>query len=236
MNKGNLYLIPTPLGETGFDTSLPTYNHHILQRIDNFIVEELRTARRFLRKAGYLKDFETVTFYLLNEHTPDDEAAGMLEKALIGQHVGLLSEAGLPCIADPGNIAVRLAHRKGIRVIPLTGPSSIMLALMASGLNGQNFVFHGYLPVKPDERTKALRELEHAATKGNQTQIFIETPYRNLQMLESIVKTCHSSLTLCIAADLTLETEWIRSMPVNEWKRQKPELHKRPAVFLLGNG
>jgi len=235
MIKGNLYLIPTPLGETGFEGVIPAFNLHILQKIDTFIVEELRTARRFLRKAGYLKDFETVTFYLLNEHTPDNEAAGMLEKAMKGQLVGLLSEAGLPCIADPGNIVVRLAHQNGIRVIPLTGPSSIMLALMASGLNGQNFVFHGYLPVKPDERTKALRELEHAASKGNQTQIFIETPYRNLQMLESIVKVCHPSLTLCIAADLTLETEWIRCMPVNEWKRQKPELHKRPAVFLLGN-
>jgi len=236
MTKGNLYLIPTPLGETGFEATLPAYNLQILQKIDTFIVEELRTARRFLRKAGYLKDFETVTFYLLNEHTPDNEASSMLENAISGQHIGLLSEAGLPCIADPGNIAVRHAHQKGIRVIPLTGPSSIMLALMASGLNGQSFAFHGYLPIKPDERTKALRDLEHAISKGNQTQIFIETPYRNLQMLESIVKSCHPSLTLCIAANLTLETEWIRSMPVNEWKRQKPELHKRPAVFLLGNG
>jgi len=235
MTKGNLYLIPTPLGEAGFEAGLPAYNLQILQRIETFIVEELRTARRFLRKAGYAKDFETVTFHLLNEHIPDNEAVGMLENAISGLHIGLLSEAGLPCIADPGNIVVRLAHQKGIRVIPLTGPSSIMLALMASGLNGQNFVFHGYLPVKPEERSKALRELEHAVSKGNQTQIFIETPYRNLQMLESIVKTCHASLTLCIAADLTLETEWIRSMPLNEWKRQKPELHKRPAVFLLGN-
>ncbi len=234
MSKGNLYLIPTPLGDTGFEAGLPAVNHHILQRIDTFIVEELRTARRFLRKAGYAKDFETVTFHLLNEHTPDEEVDLMLAKALTGQHTGLLSEAGLPCVADPGNIAVRIAHRKGIRVIPLTGPSSIMLALMASGLNGQNFVFHGYLPVKPDERSKALRELEHAAAKGNQTQIFIETPYRNIAMLESIVKTCRPSLTLCIAADLTLETEWIRSMPLQEWKKQKPELHKRPAVFLLG--
>lgn len=235
MNKGNLYLIPTPLGETGLETGLPAYNLQVLQQIDTFIVEELRTARRFLRKAGYAKDFENVTFYLLNEHTPDEEAGGMLENALNGKLIGLLSEAGLPCIADPGNIIVRLAHRKGIRVVPLTGPSSIMLALMASGLNGQNFVFHGYLPVKPDERLKSLRDLEHAASKGKQTQIFIETPYRNMAMLESIVKTCHPSLTLCIAADLTLETEWIRSMPVSEWKRQRPELHKRPAVFLLGN-
>jgi 16S rRNA (cytidine1402-2'-O)-methyltransferase len=236
MNKGNLYLIPTPLGDTGFEAGIPLFNLEILLQINTFIVEEFRTARRFLRKAGYTKDFESVNFYLLNEHTPDNEAIPMLEKAIVGENIGLLSEAGLPCIADPGNIVVRLAHRKGIRVIPLTGPSSIMLALMASGMNGQNFVFHGYLPVKPDERTRALRELEQATTKGNQTQIFIETPYRNIAMLESIIKTCHSSLMLCIAADLTLETEWIRSMTAQEWKKEKPDLHKRPAVFLLGAG
>ena len=235
MTKGNLYLIPTPLGDTGFETGLPAFNHTILHEIDTFIVEELRTARRFLRKAGYKRDFESVTFYLLNEHTPDNEATSMLEKAVAGHHVGLLSEAGLPCIADPGNIIVRLAHRKQIRVIPLTGPSSLMLALMASGLNGQNFAFHGYLPVKPDDRIKTIRELEHAVTRGNQTQIFIETPYRNVAMLESILKTCHPSLMLCIAVDLTLETEWIRSMPVHEWKKENQQLHKRPAVFLLGN-
>ena len=236
MKKGNLYLIPTPLGETGFEAGIPAYNLQILKQINTFIVEELRTARRFLRKAGYTNDFEAVNFYLLNEHTPDNEAVTMLENATAGENIGLLSEAGLPCIADPGNIVVRLAHRKGIRVIPLTGPSSIMLALMASGLNGQNFVFHGYLPVKPDERTRAIRELEQAATKGNQTQIFIETPYRNMAMLESILKSCHPSLILCVAADLTLETEWIRSMTVQEWKKEKPELHKRPVVFLLGSG
>ncbi len=235
MAKGNLYLVPTPLGDTGFASKIPPLNLEILQHIDTFIVEELRTARRFLRKAGYMKDFETVTFHVLNEHTPDHEAMEMLEKAGNGQHIGLLSEAGLPCIADPGNIVVRLAHRKGIRVIPLTGPSSIMLALMASGFNGQNFAFHGYLPVKPNERIKALRNLEHIVAGSDQTQIFIETPYRNLAMLESIVKTCHPNLMLCIAADLTLETEWIRSLPIRDWKNQKPDLHKRPAVFLLGN-
>ena len=236
MKKGNLYLIPTPLGETGFEAGIPLYNLQILQQINTFIVEELRTARRFLRKAGYTNDFEAVNFYLLNKHTPENEAVTMLENATAGENIGLLSEAGLPCIADPGNIVVRLAHLKGIGVIPLTGPSSIMLALMASGLNGQNFVFHGYLPIKPDERTRAIRELEQAATKGNQTQIFIETPYRNMAMLESILKSCHPSLILCVAADLTLETEWIRSMTVQEWKKEKPELHKRPAVFLLGSG
>jgi 16S rRNA (cytidine1402-2'-O)-methyltransferase len=234
MTKGNLYLIPTPLGDTGFEAGLPSVNHLIIQSFDTFIVEELRTARRFLRKTGFSKDFESVTFYLLNEHTPDFEVENMLEKAFKGNNIGLLSEAGLPCVADPGNIVVRLAHKKGIRVVPLTGPSSIMLALMASGLNGQNFVFHGYLPVKPEERSKSLRDLELATGKGSQTQIFIETPYRNIQMLESIVKTCHPSLMLCIAVDLTLQTEWIRCMSIQDWKKVKPELHKRPAVFLLG--
>jgi 16S rRNA (cytidine1402-2'-O)-methyltransferase len=236
MDKGNLFLIPTPLGETGFEAGLPAVNLRILQGIDTFIVEELRTARRFLRKAGYHKDFETVTFFILNEHTPDEEVVTMLEKTITGHNTGLLSEAGLPCIADPGHSVVRMAHQKGIKVIPLTGPSSLMLALMASGLNGQNFIFHGYLPVKPNERLKALRELENAAAKCNQTQIFIETPYRNLQMLESIVSTCHPSMTLCIAVDLTLTTEWIKSMTIKEWKKQKPDIQKRPAVFLLGNG
>lgn len=234
MSKGNLYLIPTPLGDSGFDVTLPDFNHTILQNIDTFVVEELRTARRFLRKAGYNKDFETVTFHLLNEQTHDFEAENMLESLISGKHVGLLSEAGLPCIADPGNIVVQLAHRKGIRVIPLTGPSSLLLALMASGLNGQNFTFHGYLPVKPDERSKALRDLEREITRKNQTQIFIETPYRNIQMFESIVKNCSSSLMLCIAVDLTLDTEWIRCLSIQEWKKQSPGIHKKPAVFLLG--
>lgn len=236
MSRGILYLIPTPLGETGFNTGMPVHNLEILKGLNTFIVEELRTARRFLRKAGYTNDFENVTFHLLNEHTPDTEAESMLDIAINGQNIGLLSEAGLPCIADPGNIVVRLAHRKGIRVVPLTGPSSIMLALMASGLNGQNFSFRGYLPVKPDERTRALRELEKAVSQNNQTQIFIETPYRNQAMLDSITKICHPSLMLCIAADLTLETEWIKSMTILQWKKQYPTLHKRPAVFLLGGG
>ncbi len=236
MTKGNLYLIPTPLGETGFDAAIPAYNLQILQQITTFIVEELRTARRFLRKAGYTKDFEEVTFHLLNEHTSESEVGTMLDAAHQGFHVGLLSEAGLPCVADPGHIAVRLAHRKGVRVVPLTGPSSIMLALMASGFNGQNFVFHGYLPVKPDERHRKLHELELFVSKLNQTQIFIETPYRNQAMFESILKTCSPSLMLCMAVDLTLDTEWIRTLPLHEWKKQNPALHKRPAVFLLGNG
>lgn len=234
MNKGNLYLIPTPLGDTGFNSALPAFNHAIIQNIETFIVEELRTARRFLRKAGYTKDFENVTFHLLNEQTPDIEAANMLDNVLSGKNVGLLSEAGLPCIADPGNIVVQLAHKKGIRVIPLTGPSSILLALMASGLNGQNFTFHGYLPVKPDERTKVLRDLEREIGKKGQTQIFIETPYRNQQMLDGIIKACSPSVMLCIAVDLTLDSEWIRCLTLQQWKKQSTDIHKKPAVFLLG--
>jgi 16S rRNA (cytidine1402-2'-O)-methyltransferase len=235
MTKGTLFLIPTPLGDTGHADVLPETNARILETLGVFIVEELRTARRFLRKAGYARDFETVTFHLLNEHTPDEEAEVMLKEIMSGQNAGLLSEAGLPCIADPGNIVVRLAHWKGIKVVPLTGPSSLMLALMASGLNGQNFVFHGYLPVKPDERARKLKELEAAALRFNQTQIFIETPYRNMAMLETISGSCHPSLMLCIATDVTLPTEEIHTLPVREWKNKSPQLHKRPAVFLLGS-
>jgi len=234
MKPGNLYLIPTPLGETGFDAGMPAYNLNIIRHISIFIVEELRTARRFLRKAGYHNDFEDITFHLLNEHTLDSEVDIMLAGTMEGNHTGLLSEAGLPCVADPGNIIVRLAHRKGIRVIPLSGPSSIMLSLMASGFNGQNFAFHGYLPVKPPERAKKLKDLENNVLQNSQTQLFIETPYRNQAMIESITKTCKPSLMLCIAVDLTLETEWISVKPVGEWKKQTPQINKRPAVFLLG--
>lgn len=231
---GNLYLIPAPLGDTGLDTTLIDFNQSIIFQIDTFIVEELRTARRFLRKAGYTRNFETVTFHLLNEHTDPGEAQQMLQEARSGKNVGLISEAGLPCIADPGNIVVMHAHSLGIRVVPLVGASSVLLALVASGLNGQNFVFHGYLPVKPDERMKKLREIETDAFRKNQTQIFIETPYRNMAIFESIIKICRPSLMLSIAADLTLESEWIRTMPVSAWQNQKPPIHKRPVVFVLG--
>lgn len=233
-NKGNIYLIPTPLGENPTFTLQQDYNFHIIEKLEVFIVEELRTARRFLRKVGYKNDFDSVTFYVLNEHTPETETMAMISAAKEGKNIGLLSEAGLPCVADPGHIIVRLAHQAGIRVIPLIGASSIMLALMASGFNGQNFAFNGYLPVKPDERIQSIKKIEQILKSTGQTQIFIETPYRNQSLFQSLIQTCSNSTGMCIAADITLETEFIRSKNIGEWKNHNPEINKRPAVFLLG--
>ncbi len=233
-HKGNIYLIPTPLGETPVNTGMNDLNIHIIQKLDVFIVEEIRTARRYLRAAGYTRDFESVTIYILNEHTPETDTSIMLSAAHDGKNIGLLSEAGLPCVADPGHLIVKLAHQSGIRVIPLIGPSSIMLALMASGFNGQNFAFHGYLPVKPPDRQQAIKKLEQIIKSTGQTQIFIETPYRNISLFQSLTQYCSQSTGLCVAADLTLETEFIRTKSINDWKKQTPEINKRPAVFLLG--
>jgi 16S rRNA (cytidine1402-2'-O)-methyltransferase len=234
MKTGNLYLIPTPLGEPAGRDVLPAANHAILNSIDIYIVEEIRTARRFLKHSGIIKPIDSLTFLEINEHTRPEETGSYLEGALMGKNIGLLSEAGLPCVADPGNSIVKLAHRQGIQVIPLVGPSSLLLALMASGLNGQQFIFHGYLPVKPNERINSLRSLEKDIFSHHRTQIFIETPYRNMALIESITKACHSEILLCIAADLTLESEFISTRPVRMWKQDVPDLHKHPAVFLLG--
>ncbi len=233
--KGFLLLIPTPLGDTNIGACLPANCSDRILPLRVFIVEEIRTARRFLRKIGYQIPFDTVTFLELNEHTPQQEITSYLDAALQGENIGLLSEAGLPCVADPGNKAVALAHQMGITVKPLVGPSSLMLALMASGLNGQNFTFHGYLPVKPPERAKALKALEFNAQTKRQTQIFIETPYRNQALLETILSTCQQNTLLCIACDLTIETEFIKTQPVAAWKKSKENFNKRPAVFLIGN-
>lgn len=232
--KGNLYLFPSTLGDTSVDDCLPPLNSHILNKLDHFIVEELRTARRFLKKAGYGGKIDDTAFFILNEHTADEELSSFLKPAEEGKSLGLMSEAGLPCIADPGHKVVALAHRKGIRVVPLTGPSSLMLALMASGFNGQQFTFHGYLPVKPPERTQALRKLEREARLTGYSQIFIETPYRNLSMLETIVTACAPETRLCIAASLTLPDEFIATMPVSRWKKKAPDIQKKPAVYIIG--
>ncbi|HPT14316.1 MAG TPA: SAM-dependent methyltransferase [Bacteroidales bacterium] len=235
VSKGNLYLFPSPLGDAAVDDCLPPLNRHILNTLDHFIVEELRTARRFLKKAGYKGKIDDTFFFVLNEHTADEEISNYLEPTQEGKGVGLMSEAGLPCIADPGHKIVALAHRKGIRVVPLTGPSSLMLALMASGFNGQQFTFHGYLPVKPHERTKSLKKLEREARLTGYSQIFIETPYRNLSMLETIVTACAPETRLCIATSLTLPDEFITTMPVSHWKKKVPDIQKKPAVFIIGS-
>lgn len=233
MKKGKLYLIPASLGDVDFKTIFPSENIEIVKNLYVFIVEDIRTARRFLRKTGYRRDFNEVTFHILNKNTNDTNIEEYLNSCLHGIDIGLLSEAGLPCVADPGANVVRLAHYKKIKVIPLTGPSSIFMALMASGFNGQSFCFHGYLPIEKREREKSIRQIEKDAYQKDQTQIFIETPYRNMQLLDALLKCCSPETSLCIACDISLETENIYTKRIKEWKRSMPDLHKKPTVFLL---
>jgi 16S rRNA (cytidine1402-2'-O)-methyltransferase len=234
--KGKLYLIPSLLGPASTERSLPVFNIQIIFRLNEFIVEEERTARRFLRSIGYTRSFDEVTLHLLNEHTQNDDTSAYLKSAKEGHDIGLLSEAGVPCVADPGSSIVRQAHLAGITVVPLVGPSSLLLALMASGMNGQHFTFHGYLPAKTDERAKKLRMIEKDACSNHSSQLFIETPYRNMSMLESILQHCQPSSLLCIACDISLETEFIATRTLAEWKKNLPMLGKRPAVFILSEG
>ncbi len=228
-----LYLIPTSLGETDLDRILPAYNNEIVNRLDFFIVEDVRTARRFLKKINPATDIDSKTFYVLNQHTRPEEIAGFLKPLSEGREVGVISEAGCPAIADPGADVVAIAQEKGFKVVPLVGPSSILLALMASGFNGQSFAFNGYLPVQLADRTKAIKRLENRAHNEKQSQIFIETPYRNMKMLQDIISVCQPSTRLCIAADITLETEFIRTKTIRDWKKQLPDLNKRPCIFIL---
>ncbi len=199
-------------------------------------MEELRTARRFLKKAGYPHAIDDTEFHLLNEHTTHGEIGGYLDAIDRGENVGLLSEAGLPCVADPGAMIVRVSQRRGIEVVPLVGPSSLMLALMASGLNGQSFAFNGYLPVERNQRAGAIRRLEERAHREHQTQIFIEAPYRNNQLLEALSTVLQPNTSICVACDLTLPTQQIRTLTAKQWKKEraKVNLHKRNTVFLLG--
>jgi 16S rRNA (cytidine1402-2'-O)-methyltransferase len=233
MEPGRLILIPTLLGDSAVEDVLPANLTNVVRGISHFIVEDLRTARRFLKKVDRSIDIDSLSFFELNEHTPVEEIPAMLQPLLKGQDTGLMSEAGTPCVADPGAIIVTMAHEKNICVIPLSGPSSITLALMASGFNGQNFVFHGYLPVETKKRHSKLKQIEQDAYRLDQTQIFIETPYRNMQMFESIVKSCLPETRLCIAAMLTTADEMVRSMPLSRWKKEPPAIHKQPAVFLI---
>jgi 16S rRNA (cytidine1402-2'-O)-methyltransferase len=228
-----LYLIPTSLGESPFDSILPARNTQIVTDLMYFIVEDVRTARRFLKKANPSIDIDTLTFFILNQHTSPEELSSFLKPMFAGNDMGVLSEAGCPAIADPGADVVAIAQQNNFRVVPLVGPSSILLSLMASGFNGQSFAFVGYLPIQPDERSKALKKLESRAYSENQSQIFIETPYRNMKMLEEILKTCQSNTRLCIAVDITLETEFIKTKTIKEWKTQLPDLNKRPCIFLI---
>lgn len=230
---GKLYLIPAKLGDSSYEAIFPNINKELILSINTFIIEDLRSARRFLKSLNYPGNFDDVDFHILNEHTRAEDTNQYLNAIEKGIDVGILSEAGMPCIADPGNVIVQMAHRKNIAVIPLIGPSSIFLSLAASGFNGQNFSFLGYIPIKPNERSVYLRELEKRVWKLNQTQIFIEAPYRNVKLFESIIQNCSANTMLCIACDLTLKTEFIRTKTIIEWKKTKPDIHKRPTVFLL---
>ncbi|MCR5423804.1 MAG: SAM-dependent methyltransferase [Bacteroidales bacterium] len=233
---GKLILFPVPIGAEDYDVSLPQINKSLINTCHTFIVEELRTARRFLKAAGYTSAIDDTTFFLLNEHTTEQETAHYLDALDRGENVGLLSEAGLPCVADPGVMVTRQAQRRGYEIVPLVGPSSLMLALMASGLDGQHFAFNGYLPVDKRERTAAIRSIEMRALKEGQTQIFIEAPYRNNQMLEALCDTCHDDTCICVATDITMPTQMVRTLTVRQWRieRSKVNLHKRNTVFLLG--
>lgn len=236
MTRGRLILFPVPIGAEEMGYSLPAHNQELLATCHTFIVEELRTARRFLKKAGYPFPIDDTQFFELNEHTTHEEIGGYLDAIERGENIGLLSEAGLPCVADPGAMITKVAQRHGIEIVPLVGPSSLMLALMASGFNGQSFAFVGYLPVDKNRRTAAIKHLEERLHREHQTQIFIEAPYRNNQMLEALSAVLQPNTMICVACDLTLPTQYIRSLPSGKWKteREKINLHKRNTVFLIG--
>lgn len=234
MPKGNIYLIPSFLAETNDATLFPPAVIEIIQRLEHFVVENIRTTRRFLKKIGYQKSFDSVTFYELNKSTDAGSIHTFLKIPMQGQNLGIVSEAGAPCIADPGSSLVSLAHSNNIRVIPLPGLSSILLALMGSGFNGQSFTFHGYLSIDKKARAQKIMELEKAVYTQDQTQIFMETPYRNLQLFDSIVNNCQGNSKLCIAAMITDTTqEFIKTKSILDWRKNKPDIHKKPAIFLL---
>lgn len=231
-----LYLIPTTLGDatSSLSSILPHHNSQIIKSLEYFIVENIRTARRFLKKVDSNIDIDTLTFFLLNKHTDSTQLSSYLRPISDGNSVGIISEAGCPAIADPGADVVAIAQQKNIKVVPLVGPSSILLSLMASGFNGQSFAFLGYLPIDTSERMKALKKIEKRIYTEDQTQLFIETPYRNMRLLEEILTHCQPATRLCLAADITLPTEYIKTNPISVWKTiPKPDLNKRPCVFLL---
>ncbi|OJV16548.1 MAG: SAM-dependent methyltransferase [Dyadobacter sp. 50-39] len=228
----SLYLIPTILAEGTQNNVLSPQINDAVRNLDVFFVENIRTARRFISSLKLGKVIDELTFIELNKDTPESETVASMRS--LSRNAGVISEAGCPGVADPGAVAVRIAHELGIRVVPLVGPSSILLALMGSGMSGQSFAFHGYLPIDKAQRKKALQNLERNARQYQQTQIFMETPFRNNQLLEAVIEACSPDLALCIAANVTAPDELIRTMPVRKWKTQKPDLHKIPAIFLIG--
>ena len=226
-------MIPCTLGDTAHSRVFPAYNREVILSIRHFIVENVRTARRFLKKEEPSIVIGDLTFYELNKHTSPDEVAGYLAPLAKGESVGVISEAGCPAVADPGADVVAIAQRKGYSVIPLVGPSSILLSVMGSGFNGQSFAFHGYLPIDATARTAMIKKLEGRIYTENQTQLFIETPYRNNKLAEELIRTCRPTTKLCIASNLTCDDELIRTRPVKEWAGKLPDLSKRPTIFLI---
>ncbi len=228
-----LYLLPVTLGDTAIEKVLPSYNKEIILGIKYFIVEDVRSARRFLKKVDRDINIDELSFYPLNKHTSPEDISSYLKPLIDGNSMGVISEAGCPAVADPGADVVAIAQRKNLKVVPLVGPSSIILSVMGSGFNGQSFAFHGYLPIEPGERQKRLKELEQRIYSEHQTQLFIETPYRNNKMMEDILKACRPQTKLCIAANITCEGEYIKTRTVKEWKGKLPDLTKVPCIFLI---
>lgn len=232
-NKGKLYLIPTRLGDNPPLEVLPLSVKKIIEQIDHYIVENEKTARRFIKRISPNKSQPGLQLKVLNKYTQQSELDGFLEPCHNGANMGILSEAGCPAIADPGADIVNIAHQNNIKVVPIVGPSSIILALMSSGMNGQSFTFNGYLPIDKSERKQQIKALEKRSFELNQSQLFIETPYRNNQMLQDLSSTLHPNTRICVACDLTLDTEYIRTKTASEWKSNKEDFHKRPAIFIL---
>lgn len=233
----SLYLIPVTLGNTPLQNVLPTYNKEVILSIKHFIVEEVRTARRFLKQVDHNINIDELTFYPMGKHADAALFSKYLDPLRHGESMGVISEAGCPAVADPGADVVAIAQHEGLNVIPLVGPSSILLAVMGSGFNGQSFAFHGYLPINPNDRAKRLKQLESRSAAEHQTQLFIETPYRNHKIIADILNTCNPRTRLCIASGLTTEQEYLRSKSVKEWKQTPPpDLNKIPTIFAIYAG
>jgi len=232
-NIGRLYLIPTTLGGNAPLEVLPISVKRIVEQVDHFIVENEKSARRFIKKISPRKSQASLHINVLDKYTDDFESQNYLDACANGFSIGLLSEAGVPAVADPGASIVELAHKKNIKVVPLVGPSSIIMALMSSGLNGQNFAFNGYLPIDKVERKRSIKQLEKLSLDKDQSQLFIETPYRNEKMFVDLLQTLSTTTKLCIAVDITLTTEFIKTQTIQDWKKEKVALHKRPAIFII---
>lgn len=234
--RGKIILIPTFLGETSYDSVMPARIAQEIERLSYFAVENVKTARRYIKKVHPAAVIDSLTFFSIGKHSREQDLEEILLPALDGNDIGVISEAGVPAVADPGAALVAAAHAKGLTIVPLCGPSSILMGLMASGLSGQNFAFHGYLPIDKAERKSRLLELERASARGAGAQIFIETPFRNMHMYEDLLSILSPHTMLCVACDITTNAEYIRTQSIERWKKSPvPELHKRPTVFIIQN-